>query len=436
MKSWQIGVLVAICVVFVAAASLILFLIYRYGNWRTLCSAGKAASRYAEERQFGVTDAYSRLYIGDLRIRPSGHILYFIDFHGELKWIDFSKKPASRIRTEDELQRYIWTTFAPVLTTAMAENVALARQQVPEALALSYVDCAQNVVVMDIFRLLLRDDEYTARMRLTAERPLLLSWLVEDPNQPVITVLDRYRATATPQASHDAARTESQQSINVQLENYRSNPMSPPPSAATSPKLGHAPAASSVPPFTDYYATRSLTPIPSPAAVAEPGSSAPTPVIHPVDAHEITTRTPVFITAASYTVFHANGSQSALEEANVIEIEAARAHWDHQQSLAVLLRAGSYAGYRCMVDPVTDAAHLVPQLSSSAAASRAREVVVRSSADTSLYYTIERVSSTQWLLYEHPLQLPAGKWCVQAKAVSLCDGSSKTTSKIFVVNVI
>ncbi|KAK7199966.1 hypothetical protein NESM_000045100 [Novymonas esmeraldas] len=436
MQDWQIAVLVVIVVVFVALATLLLFLIYKFGNCNRLRLGRKsniAASRYAD-----ATDAFSRLYRDDPRIHPSAHLLYFLDFQGELHWIDFKRRPASKIRTEAALQHHIVDVFQPTV-----EDGNRVLSFAPEMIGLSYVNEQHALVVLDVNRLLARDSDFGARMLHTAERPLLLSRLVADGVDGVVyTVLSRYNyngaggAAVSPVSrtatAFPAAPGLGQQLVEVDLSRSRANPMSfapsvPPalPYAPAPPPVFRSPVAAALPPPSTSHHTY---------AADVPGM-APTPVVHPCETHHITTSTLVSVSAATYTVLHSNGGRTELDAVNTARVEAARLRWDRRQSLVVPLASGVLAGYQCLLDPVSEAATLVATSAIPGASASSAEPVVCQRADL-LHYTVERVNSTQWLPYSGPFCLPAGRWCVRARAVLFRDDSSKTVAKVFTVNVL
>lgn len=448
MQDWQIGVLVVIIVVFVALATLLVLLIYRFGNWRRCCRSGasrKTVSRYVDTvREAHTTvfdgsgDAYSHLFRGDPRIRPSTHVMYFLDFQGELHWIDFKKRPATTIHGEVDIQQYLVDTFQPTIEEG---NRVVAFS--PEMLGLSYVSDPFTIVVMDLNRLLARDAEFGARMLHTAERPLLLSRLVADgADGAVFTALSRYGytvggaavppatqitggpgATPTPAAGAAAPYSHTQQ-IELDLSRSRANPMVQVPTS-----LSHTPPPQ--PPLLP-----AAVPLPSAGAAvyaADGAGMAPTPVIHPAETHHIATSTLISITAATYTVLHSAGGRTELDAVNTARIEAARMRWDHRSSLLVPLVTGPLTGYLCAIDPVSEGATLFAP-ASTAASARTAEPMVCLRADA-LYYTVERVNSTQWLPFTAPFFLPAGRWCVRARAVLYRDDSSQTSAKVFTVNV-
>ncbi|CAG9583777.1 conserved hypothetical protein [Leishmania major strain Friedlin] len=451
MQDWQIAVLVVVIVVFVALATPLIFLIYRVGSNRRRYSSkrtNKTTSRYADSSycaKHGIVDAgdaFGQLFRCDPRIHPSTHLLYFLDFQGELHWIDFNRKPAAKIDTESALQQYIFETFHPMVEEG--NRVVPLR---PEMLALSYMNDQQSLLVLDLNRLLARDTEFGARMRHTAERPLLLSRLVADvADGAVFTALSRYGYTAGDASVPPVTQTsmqcralvaasppqQHQQQIEVDLSTSRANPMAAAPAVSASMPDTHVPPPTVRPPVAPH--------LPPPSNFSSPyacdaSGMAPAPVIHPYDTHHITTSTPVSITATSYMVVNANGSRTELDAMNTARIEGARLRWDRRQSLVVPFTSGVLSGYHCIIDPVTEEVTLSTESAARAANVNGMESIVCQRADA-LYYTVERVNSTQWLPFVKAFYLPAGRWCVRARATLYCDNSSKTIAKVFTVSVI
>ncbi|AIO02388.1 hypothetical protein LPMP_352510 [Leishmania panamensis] len=442
MQGWQIAALVIIVVAFVALAVPLVLFIYRLGTCRRLRLSGRTktiSSRYVESivrTQDDISDAgdaFSRLHRGDPRIHPSTHLLYFLDFQGKLHWIDFRKKPASEIDTESAMQQYIFETFQPTVEESN-RMVYLP----PETLALSYVNEHQRVVVMDLNRLLARDATFGARMLHTAERPLLLSRLVaDDANGAVFTPLSRYGYTVGdaavvpvtqssmqyPALVAPSSPKQHQQCIEVDISESRANPMSMGP--AVSAPMSSTPVPPPQPSLSNLKS----------AYVFDSSGMAPAPVIHPCDTHHITASTLVSITAASYTVLDANGTRTELDATNTALIEKARLRWDRRQRLVVPLVSGVLAGHQCVIDPVTEAVALFRSPAALATQVNGVHPVVCQRADA-LYYTVERVNSTQWLPFDKPFCLPAGRWCVQARSMLYSDDSSKTIAKVFTVTVL
>ncbi|CAJ1993624.1 hypothetical protein conserved [Leishmania donovani] len=451
MQDWQIAVLVVVIVVFVALATPLIFLIYRFGSNRRRYSSKRTnttTSRYADSsccakhNIVDAGDAFGQLFRGDPRIHPSTHLLYFLDFQGELHWIDFNKKPAAKIDTESALQQYIFENFHP-----MVEEGNRVVPLPPEMLALSYINDHQSLVVLDLNRLLARDAEFGARMRHTAERPLLLSRLVADvADGAVFTALSRYGYTVGDASVPSVTQTGMQcpalvaasppqqrhQRIDVNLSTSRANPIAAAPAVSASMPDTHVPPPTVRPPVAPHLSPPSN--FSSPYACDASGM-APVPVIHPCDTHHITTSTPVSITAASYTVLNANGSRTELDAISTARIEGARLRWDRRQSLVVPFMSGVLSGYQCVIDPVTEEATLSTESAARAANVNGVESIVCRRADA-LYYTVERVNSTQWLPFDKAFYLPAGRWCVRARATLYCDNSSKTIAKVFTVTVI
>lgn len=442
MQDWKVAVLVVIIVVFVVLASLLLFLLYRFGNWRHfLRRKNKTTLRYVDDVEENVThkslqvtqsedssDMYRQLFLYDPRLRPSPHVLYFIDFQGELLSVDFKKKASRHINTESELQRYLVDTFHPTIEEGNRVNAVTA-----EMLGLAYVDDLQALVVLDLNRLLDRDDEFGARMTHTAERPLLLARLVPDgADGAVYTTLTRFgytvgspptlRVRADGNCLVAPSQQQQQQEIIVDVAQSRANPMAPSSTAV-------APSTSAAPPNAPQLSPLHAPRVASLFSPDVPGL-APVPLIHPCNTHHITTSTPVTVTAATYTVLHHNGCRSVLDAANTAVIEGARLRWDRRQSLVVSLVSSVFAGYQCVIDPVTENGNLLPPRGVGTLA----EPIVCQRADA-LQYTVERVNSTQWLPVERAFYLPAGRWCVRARSLLYSDDSTKSTAKVFTVNV-
>jgi hypothetical protein len=454
MQDWKVAVLVVIIVVFVVLAALLLFLLYRFGHWRRLAHRKKTTTlRYIDDventlQEMGDSngsEVYWRLFLHDPRLRPSSHVMYFIDFQGELLSIDFKKKKLRHITTEQDLQRYLLETFHPTI-----EEGNRVTTMTPEMLALSYVDDRQALVVLDLSRLLERDREFGARMKHTAERPLLLTRLVPDGvDGAVYTTLTRFGNVVDAPPAQQAASPAGgnllaappqqqqqlqQQEILVDVAHSQANSMTAASShlaAVPSPAPPAATHASSPPLLTTH-----AQPSPPQAArgtsiySADLPGMAPAPVIHPCDTHHITTSTPITVTAATYTVLHRNGTRSVLDAANTAMIESARLRWDRRQSLVIPLVSGVFAGYHCGFDPVTENGSLLPPQGGGTLA----EPLVCLRADA-VQYTVERVNSTQWLPVERAFYLPAGRWCVRARSALYNDGSSKSVAKVFTVNV-
>ncbi|KPI87013.1 hypothetical protein ABL78_3925 [Leptomonas seymouri] len=457
MQSWKVGLLVVIIVVFLALAALLLFLLYRFGHWRRFTLLRKKVdSLYLDHVEESVhrnnfhddvvdsSDMYLQLFLHDPRLRPSPHVLYFIDFQGELLSLNFKKKPLHNVRTESELQRYLFDTFHPTIEEGNRVTTVM-----PEMLALSHVDDRQVLVVLDLNRLLNRDSEFGARMLYTAERPLLLSRLVPDGVDGVVyTILTRfgYSVVAPPfmqvradgnylVAPPQSQQSQQQQDIVVDVSQLRGNPMMQPPASPAAAAVVPSPAV----PASKYPRQSFSAPAQSQASSASPSASlftldmpgmAPTPIIHPSDTHHITTSTPIVITAATYTILYNNGARSVLDAANTAAIESAYLRWDRRHSLVSTLVSGALAGYQCVIDPVTENGNLLPPQGSGGFA----EPIVCLRADA-LHYTVERVNSTQWLPFERAFYLPAGRWCVRARSVFYRDDSTKSTAKVFKVNL-
>ncbi|CBZ26096.1 conserved hypothetical protein [Leishmania mexicana MHOM/GT/2001/U1103] len=451
MQDWQIAVLVIVIVVFVGLATPLIYLIYRFGSRRRRYSSKRTnmtTSRYADSSccaKYGILDAgdaFAQLFRGDPRIHSSTHLLYFVDFQGELHWINFNKKPAAKIDTESAIQQYIFETFHPIVEE---DNRVVPLP--PEMLALSYINYHQTLVVLDLNRLLARDAEFGARMRHTAERPLLLSRLVADgADRAVLTALSRYGHTAgdafVPPVTQTSGQCPAlvtasplqqyQQRIEVDLSTSRANPMSTTPAVSTSLPNTHAPPPTVQPPVAPPLLPPSNF---SSSYACDIFGMAPTPVIHPCDTHHITTSTPVSITAASYVLLNANGSGTELDAMSTARIEGARLRWDRRQSLVVSFVSGVLSGYQCIIDPITEEATLSTESAARATNVNGVESIVCRRADA-LYYTVERVNSTQWLPFDKAFYLPAGRWCVRARATLYCDNSSKTIAKVFTVSMI
>ncbi|KPA80230.1 hypothetical protein ABB37_05201 [Leptomonas pyrrhocoris] len=449
MQDWKIAVLVVIIVVFLVLAALLLFLLYRFGNWRRFTLHRKKKTlRYIDDveeniirnrLQEGATDSsdmYQQLFLYDPRLHPSPHVMYLIDFQGELLSLDFKKKSLHNVKTEPDLQRYLFDAFHPTIEEGNRVTAVT-----PEMLALSYVDDRQALVVLDLNRLLDRDAEFGARMQHTAERPLLFSRLVPNGvDGSVYTTLTRFGYSVgappsmrvRPDGNYLVAPPQAQQSqqIAVDVAESRANPiarMNPMARASAS----SAAAAAAVPPSAFPGAAQYPPPTHTTSLyVPDVPGMAPAPIIHPCGSHHITTNTPITVTAATYTVLHSNGTRSVLDAANTALIESARLQWDRRQSLVVTLVSGSFTGYQCVVDPVTENGNLFPPRGGGGFA----EPIVCQRADA-LQYTVERVNSTQWLPVERALYLPGGRWCVRARAVLYSDDSSKSSAKVFTVNV-
>ncbi|GET93322.1 hypothetical protein, conserved [Leishmania tarentolae] len=451
MQDWQIAVLVVILVVFVGLATPLIFLIYHFRNRRHRHSSKKTntvTARYADTNDCArhdivdLGDAFSQLFRGDPRIHPSTHLLYFLDFQGQLRWINFKKKPAANIGNESAMQQYIFETFRPTV-----EEGSTAVTFPPEMLGLSYMNDHQRLVTLDLNRLLARDAEFGARMQHTAERPLLLSRLVPDgADGDVLTVLSLRgytvggasvppvipSSTQYPSLTAASPPQQYQQRLEVDLSASRANPMSIAPAVSTAtpgtrtpPPVDRSPVTSHFPPPMNLGSAYTL----------DASGMAPTPVIHPSDTHHITTSTPVSITAALYTVLSTNGSRTELDMISTAMIERARLRWDRRENLVVPIVSGVFSGYQCVINPVTEEATLSMVSAAHATNVNGERVIVCQRADI-LYYTVERVNSTQWLPFNKAFYLPAGQWCVRARSMLYNDNSSKTVAKVFTVKVV
>ncbi|KAG5464077.1 hypothetical protein LSCM1_00257 [Leishmania martiniquensis] len=448
MQGVKIALLVITVVIFVVLAALLIFLICWFSRRRCHSASKANTSRYLESVARTSHDAldtggaFAKLYRGDPRLRPSAYLLYFLDFQGKLQWVDFRTKPAVGIATESAMQQYIFENLQPTIQ----EGSRLVRLP-PEMLALSYVNDNQALVVMDLDRLLARDAEFGARMRHTAERPLLLSRLVADSsNESVFTALHRYGhtggdAAVAPAAQAGAPRPTSivtsppqqhHQQVQADLRESCTNPM------AIAPGVPAATLDTPTPPPVAQSSVAPPLPLPLPGNfnsvyAFDASGMAPTPVIHPCGTHHITTSTLVSVTAASYTVLHVDGSRTELGAANTERIEAARLRWDRRQSLVVPL-ASDMSGSQCVIDPITGTAKLFAAPSALGTGVDSVLSIECERADA-LYYTVERINSTQWLSFCKPFYLPAGRWCVRARAVLHRDNSSRTAAKVFTVYV-
>ncbi|KAG5464819.1 hypothetical protein LSCM4_00260 [Leishmania orientalis] len=448
MRGLKVALLIITVVTFVALATLLIFLIWWFGRSRRLRHSKTkiTTSHYLESGArtnndvVSAGDAFTHLYRGDPRLRPKAYLLYFLDFQGKLHWIDFRTKPAADIDTESAMQQYIFETFQPTIQEG-SRVVSLP----PEMLALSYMNDNKALVVMDLNRLLARDAEFGERMMHTAERPLLLSRLVADSStESVFTALSRYGNTAGGAAVASVAQAsmpcpasvvasspqQHHQQIQVDLRGTCANPMAMAPEVSVGTSVTYVPPPVVQPPVTP--------PVPPPSSLhsvyaLDASGMAPTPVIHPCGTHHITTSTLVSVTAASYTVLYANGSRTELGAANTAKIEGARLRWDRRQSLVVPL-VSTMSGYQCVIDPITEEAKLFAAPPALTAGVDGVQTIECERADV-LYYTIERVNSTQWLPFSKPFYLPAGRWCVRARAVLHRDNSSKTSAKVFTVYV-
>ncbi|KEG10248.1 hypothetical protein DQ04_03981010 [Trypanosoma grayi] len=136
MKSAQIGVLVAMCVVFVAVAALLVFLIVRWGRLGRKRLADSLANSAA------LTD---------------GHVLHFVDMSNTLRSVDIH---AMSITDGVSLQSVLAT---------------LCGLQDPETISLVYTNEAGCCVEVDLDRLVRPDAELHGRLRRTIEQPLLLT---------------------------------------------------------------------------------------------------------------------------------------------------------------------------------------------------------------------------------------------------------------------
>ncbi|EKF32395.1 hypothetical protein MOQ_003750 [Trypanosoma cruzi marinkellei] len=141
MNDVQIGVLVAICVVFIVVALVLFFLLWLWGCGRRT------------DRKLADADP------------PEGgeYVLHFLDFSGTLRSVDV---------------RAMAITDARSLQSALAEACGL-----PDDTSLTLL-CPNGLgqhVEMDLNQLVFPDNQLESRMRHTQEQPLLLSREVSDP---------------------------------------------------------------------------------------------------------------------------------------------------------------------------------------------------------------------------------------------------------------
>lgn len=394
--------LVVMCVVFVVLATVLILLIRRYWNGAALAKSTLCCGSREDDS--------ASCYPG---CHPNANVLYFLDFAHVLHAVDITEG----ISTGAALQQ------AVALAAGVTERVD----------TLSLAATSGTVMVeIDLDRLIAKDAQRDQRMRRTAVRPLLLHRLVEvDDGSRSAPAVGSGVSSAEPPSLNPFASAASGcngvNDVNVTLTRQLQQPSS---QGALYPTT-----------FTGAQAPSYVAGVfhdPAAPAPLPPVMSVPSPLIFPSYTSHISTTTPVYIMAAHYFIcYPANSSPhnaaysiapQLVDEATTAQLEAAMCGESGSQTVS--LSQGPLAGSTFTVNPRNGTARLrlAGQLSPQ------ELMVVRRKADI-IRYCIDSTSSSQWRLFEQPIFLPPGRWCLRAKVSSADERYSDTAAKVFSVGV-
>eukprot|EP00796_Vickermania_ingenoplastis_P005166 gene5166-3714_t len=301
MLGWQITVLVVMIIVFVVGASLLSYLLYRYGRWRMM---------------------------GKESLLSDVVVLHFRDFDNKPCTLNIAEHPE--------------VVGAVSLFECIAQQLGL---QHPETLALYDIDCPAYPITPDT--LLRRDNEFVQRIQQTARLPLLLGRLNRCPPESGHHL--RTPAVSNPmdtQQSHVNEVNVSQVVISNRpgdvAESFSLNSSNLP--TARPDKMFRGASFPS-----DAVAGSRSAAVPRTAGAIRAEES-PAPLILP-SRHHVDTRTSISIHASRYTIQEPDGTATLLDYHATVAIDQILFDGESHSSCVGVPTAGPFANHQFFVYP-------------------------------------------------------------------------------------